>query len=155
VRFPRLRGRNRGTTLTSFTPPLTADPPFGCPPDRALTTAEGRALLAKPKKRNKYGVAPVKERTLDGIIFDSKREAARYAELKLLEKGGFIRQLELQPAFEFELNGKVIFKYIADFRYFEGKTRVVEDVKGVQTPLFRLKRKLIESQFNIKIVLVA
>lgn len=111
-----------------------------------------REIMKAPIKPNKYGA---KKTIVDGITFDSKREAARYSELKLLEKGGYIRQLELQPAFAFELNGKVIFKYIADFRYFEGQTRVVEDVKGVQTPLFRLKRKLIESQFNIKIVLVA
>jgi hypothetical protein len=111
-----------------------------------------REIMKAPIKSNKYGA---KKTVVDGITFDSMREAARYSELKLLEKGAIISRLELQPEFKFELNGKVIFKYIADFRYFEGQIRVVEDVKGVQTPLFRLKRKLIESQFNIKIVLVA
>ncbi len=106
-------------------------------------------LEAKPSK---YRAVKV---TVDGITFDSKAEARRYGELKLLEKGGYIRQLELQPEFEFILDGVKIFKYRADFRYFEGQTRVVEDVKGVRTAAYRLKKKLIEAAFNVKITEVA
>lgn len=91
---------------------------------------------------------------VDGITFHSAAEARRYLQLKLLEKGGYIRQLELQPEFRFEIDGKPVFKYIADFVYFEGSIRVVEDVKGFKTPVFKLKLRLIEAAFNIKIRLV-
>lgn len=87
----------------------------------------------------------------DGIIFDSKAESRRYLELKLLERGGFIRQLELQPEYKFEINGKLMFTYRADFRYFESTSRVVEDVKGVRTPVYRIKKKIIEAAFKVRI----
>ena len=56
----------------------------------------------------KYKVAPKIERTLDGIVFDSKREAARYADLKLAEKLGNIKNLTLQPEYPVEINGSII-----------------------------------------------
>lgn len=92
---------------------------------------------------------------IDGIKFDSKLEAERYGQLKMMERAGVITGLELQPCFElvpaFEKNGKKWRKmtYIADFQYFscaEGKC-IVEDVKGstaVITDVFRLKQKLFE-----------
>lgn len=77
----------------------------------------------------------------DGIVFDSKREAERYAELKLLERSGQIHDLALQPSFTLvdsrrNALGKIerAVVYIADFMYFEGDSRVVEDAKGVRTP---------------------
>lgn len=99
--------------------------------------------------------------TIDGITFDSKAEAERYAELKLLERGKVITDLTLQPEFElipaFRKNGKTYRKttYIADFMYFDvekGKY-VIEDVKGYLTDIFKLKRKLFEfkyPQYEIK-----
>lgn len=91
----------------------------------------------------------------DGIKFDSKLEAERYAQLKILERAGVIRELELQPSFEllpsFKKNGKTWRKtvYKADFRYIlaEGDRIIIEDVKGstaVITDVFRLKQKLFE-----------
>jgi hypothetical protein len=105
------------------------DRPFGVPPD---------------KRPSKYRAVKT---TVDGIVFASKREAKRYGELKLLERGGYIRKLELQPAYLIEINGFKICKYIADFRYFEGARRVVEDVKGVRTREYRIKRKLVEALY--------
>lgn len=93
--------------------------------------------------------------TVDGITFDSRAEAARYQELKLLERGKFILDLKLQPEFElipsFRKNGKTYRKtvYRADFSYFDmdlGRT-VVEDVKGVLTPVYKLKKKLFEYKY--------
>lgn len=122
---------------------------------RVLTTTEGRALLAKPKKkRHKYGVAPVEQRTVDGIVFDSAAEVKRYSELKLLQRGKFIHKLELQPRYPIQVNGKHVCTYIGDFRYFEGGLRVLEDVKGVQTPEFKLKKKLVEALYDVKIRIV-
>lgn len=90
--------------------------------------------------------------TVDGITFDSKKEAQRYTELKMLQKSGVISNLTLQPEFvlipAFKKNGKAYRKtvYKADFSYFDhdiGKT-VVEDVKGFKTDVYKLKKKLFE-----------
>lgn len=95
---------------------------------------------------------------LNGIKFDSKLEAERYAQLKILERAGVIRALELQPSFEllpsFKKNGKTWRKtvYKADFRYIlaDGDRIIIEDVKGstaVITDVFRLKQKLFEYKY--------
>ncbi len=92
------------------------------------------------------------KRTLfDGIWFDSKKEALRYQELKLLERAREITDLELQPEFlihdKFKFQSKVYreIKYIADFQYKEKgnpSVLVVEDVKGIETPVFKMKWKM-------------
>ena len=56
---------------------------------------------------------------VNGILFDSKKEAKRYSQLKLLEKAGEITQLELQPVFQCIVKEKKICSYRADFRYFD------------------------------------
>lgn len=89
--------------------------------------------------------------TVDNIVFDSKREAARYQELKLLFRAGKIQTLELQKPLDFIIEGKKIFTYRPDFIYFEGDKRIIEDVKGVKTPVYRLKKKLIEAQLKVQI----
>ena len=94
--------------------------------------------------RSKYKAVKTE---VDGITFDSKREAARYMELVLLERAGEISRLELQPSFECIIDGKKICTYKADFRYFTAKECVVEDVKGVKTPVYRLKKKLVEALY--------
>ncbi len=101
-----------------------------------------------PSRTSKYGNQKTE---IDGIIFASKAEGRRYSELKLLERGGFIRDLKRQTGFHFMLDGESMFIYLSDFDYWEGCTYVIEDTKGVQTPVFRLKRKLIEKQHRIKI----
>ena len=102
----------------------------------------------------------------DGIKFDSRLEAERYAQLKLMERAGAIRDLELQPEYElipsFKKDGKTWRRtvYKADFRYIlaEGDRIIIEDVKGstaVITDVFRLKQKLFEYRYpelTIKIV---
>ena len=93
-----------------------------------------------------------KKTELDGYTFDSKTEANRYAELMLAEKAGDISNLELQPKFLLEVNGKKIATYIADFRYIENGKTVVEDVKGVKTPVYRIKKKLTEALYDVKII---
>jgi hypothetical protein len=104
-----------------------------------------------------------KKTVIDGITFDSKREAERYCELKLLEKAGKIRYLDLQPEFilqeSFKKNGVTYraIKYIADFSYIDIETGeiVVEDVKGMETEVFKIKWKLFEYHYpgqTLKIV---
>tara|TARA_R110002012_G_scaffold275260_2_gene461814 strand:- start:3874 stop:4197 length:324 start_codon:yes stop_codon:yes gene_type:complete len=96
------------------------------------------------KKNNKYGAVKT---TVDGIVFDSKREAVRYMELMVLQKNGQISRLELQPKYDCIINGKKICTYRADFRYFTKDRRIVEDVKGVKTPVYILKKKLVEALY--------
>lgn len=102
-----------------------------------------------------------KKITVDGQIFDSKKEANRYKELLLLEKAGEIKDLRTQvkfkliPAQRDEATGKVIERecsYKADFVYYEedGET-VVEDVKGFRTKDYIIKRKLMLYQYGIRI----
>jgi len=104
-------------------------------------------------KHNKYRAIKT---TIDGITFDSKKEANRYAVLKLMEKTGAISHLELQPEYKIEINGRKICTYRADFRYInksaigvngQAGAMVVEDVKGMKTPVYRLKKKLVEVCF--------
>lgn len=106
-----------------------------------------------------------KKVTIDGIKFDSKAEGKRYQELKLLERAGEITCLQVHPMFRLldghDWNG-VHYRpvsYYADFSYYEhesGKV-VIEDVKGVETAVFRLKLKMLvsrldESEFEFRIV---
>lgn len=95
---------------------------------------------------------------VDGIKFDSKAEARRYAELKLMEDTGHIKELKLQPKFELQpkyknSKGQCIraITYKADFSYIETHSEVgkliVEDVKGVETKEFKLKKKMLEYKF--------
>jgi hypothetical protein len=99
--------------------------------------------------------------TIDGITFDSKGEANRYCELKLLQRAGEISNLTLQPKYilqESFKKGKKTHRaitYIADFQYQENGKTIVEDFKGVETEVFRIKKKLFEkrySQYELRIV---
>lgn len=107
-------------------------------------------------KRNKYNVGTSKkgkaDRTVDGIVFMSKKESKRYIELKELDKEGKIKDLELQPRFvlqtsfiDNEGNKHRAIEYRADFRYFDKKTKqtYVEDVKGMRTDIYKIKKKLL------------
>lgn len=106
----------------------------------------------------KYGNKKI---TIDGITFDSKKEANRYCELKILERGGVIFGLKTQKEFILipaqYIDGKCVeraCKYKADFYYFDkehGKY-VVEDTKGFRTKDYIIKRKLMLYVHNIRIV---
>ena len=99
-------------------------------------------VQAKPSK---YHAQPT---VVNGIRFDSKREAERYLELKVLVQG----DVEVHPRFPLYVGDVLIATYEADFRYEtpDGEV-VVEDVKGVKTAVYRLKKKLVEVLYGIKI----
>lgn len=106
---------------------------------------------------NKFGAIKT---VVGGIKFDSKAEARRYSQLVLLERAGFISRLERQavyvllPAVVLGGRKKPAMKYIADFQYFDAKTKqtIVEDVKGVITPLFRAKQHLMKHIHEIEVL---
>lgn len=88
---------------------------------------------------------------VDGIVFASKSEAARYAELKLLAQAGKIQNLQLQVKYPIFIRDTLVCNWIADFVYTERGETVVEDRKGFRTPVYRLKKKLVEAAYGIKI----
>ena len=97
--------------------------------------------------------------SIDGIVFDSQREAQRYCELKLLEKKGKISQLALQVPFvlvpaEVDVNKKKLRQivYVADVVYLDEKLQKhVVDAKGVKTAVYKLKKRLMWHLYNITI----
>lgn len=95
-----------------------------------------------------------KKTEIDGILFDSRREANRYQELKLWQMSGEIQDLVLQPSFDLIVQGgAVVGKYFADFKYRMGTKVVIEDVKSpiTKTPVYRLKKRIVEAVHRIKI----
>lgn len=104
-----------------------------------------------PAGPNKFNAQPQKR---EGRTLASSAEARRLAELRLLERAGAISQLELQPRFKIDVNGRKCGVYVADFQYFhrESGRLVVEDVKGFPTELYKLKRALVEVLYGIRIL---
>ena len=115
---------------------------------------------------SKYGNT---KEIIDGITFDSQKEANRYCELRLLQRAGKIDKLELQKEFElipaqFESikvgntwkRGKCVeraCRYRCDFYYWdcEKQNWVCEDVKGYKTDVYKIKRKLLRYRYGIEV----
>lgn len=118
-----------------------------------ISAAEAKRLGLTRSKQNprqsKYG----NTRTYyNGRTYDSKAEAKRAGELDILLRAGHIKSWEPQPKFEIVVNEKKICTYRADFKveYPDGTTEI-EDVKGVRTPVYKLKKKLVEALYGIEI----
>jgi hypothetical protein len=91
---------------------------------------------------------------VDGIKFASKKEAARYSELKLLQAAGEITDLKTQSRIPCIVNGEKVCDYYADFSYYDRRTKKMEneDVKGMRTAVYKLKRKLVKACTGIEIL---
>lgn len=108
---------------------------------------------------SKYNNKKVKA---DGYTFDSVREYQRYCELKLLLRRKKIKDLEVHPSFwilkPFEVDGVKHrgLKYEGDFSYkrTEDDSFVLEDVKGMETEVFKIKEKLVRAKYGINITKV-
>lgn len=104
--------------------------------------------------RSKYHA---KKTTVDGITFDSRREADRYLVLKSMEEDGTIEDLRRQVRYElvpaFDVDGKHYrpIYYVADFTYRENGHEVIEDVKGMKTDVYQLKAKLVAYRYGMNI----
>jgi hypothetical protein len=121
-----------------------------------LTAEEYNALAKKPgvsKYRNKYPQE-------DGYTFDSLAEHRRYRELKLLTRSGHIRNLAVHRRFPLRVNGVDVGTYESDFTYeIREQTPtdhrlvfVVEDVKGVRTQVYLLKKRLMKALYGVDVV---
>lgn len=107
---------------------------------------------------NKYRAQKTR---LDGFTFDSKREAAHYMELKLLQRSGHINALDVHPRFDLHATGadgikRKIGQAVLDFRYWccREKRRRYVDVKGVDLPLSKWKRNHLKAEYNIDVEIV-
>ena len=108
----------------------------------------GLAIPAPEKKKSKYNNTKTE---VDGVVFDSAKEAKRFGDLKIREKAGEITGLCKQVSFQLSTC-----KYIADFVYYDKKQKewIVEDVKSEMTkklPVFRLKKKAMVHELEILI----
>jgi len=105
--------------------------------------------------RSKYHSKKI---TVNGITYDSRKEANRHSELLLLQRAGRISDLETQVKFELlpsqRIDGKVVERpvtYIADFVYRQDGKKIVEDTKGFKTKDYILKRKMMLYFHGIRI----
>ena len=95
-------------------------------------------------RAHKYGVSAASARTVDGIVFDSKAEAARYGTLKLLRSQGEVVQFLRQTPFH--LPGGVLYR--CDFLVFWSDGRVtIEDAKGMKTESYKAKKRMVEALY--------
>jgi hypothetical protein len=101
----------------------------------------------------KYGAQKV---TIDGMTFDSRAEHKRYEQLRLMALAGAIRNLQVHMRYPIDVADIRICVYVSDFDYDvvegAGLRHVVEDVKGVRTPAYKLKRALMKAVYGIEIV---
>lgn len=111
----------------------------------------GKHLVPAPSY-NKYGVSKKEDRTLNGKVYPSKLEMQYRQHLDLLLKSGDVIFIEEQTKFPCKVNGFKICTYLLDFKvtYKDGKIDYV-DVKGKILPMYRLKKKLVEALYPIKI----
>lgn len=93
---------------------------------------------------NKYKAIKVKS---DGYTFDSKAEFNRYQDLMWLVKGGQITDLRVHTLHPIIINGVQVCEVEDDFSYTERGQRIHEDVKGADTDMSRLKRKLVQAAY--------
>ena len=102
-------------------------------------------MVAQVRRGNKFGAVAT---FVEGIRFDSKTEAGRWHTLRMMAMVGEILDLERQVVFPLLVNGVTIGRYIADFVYTETNSgqRVIEDVKGHQTELFKRSAKHMAAQ---------
>lgn len=107
----------------------------------------------KKKRVNKYGA---KKTVVNGTRFDSKREGKRYNDLVRRQMAREIHTLTLQPTFPIDIGGIIVCKVKLDFKYFDyaRKKWVFEDSKGRDNAMSKLKRKMVEAQYLIKVELV-
>lgn len=137
-----------------------------------ISAAEYRARHKAKRKAHKYGALPAWRCEACGAgapkkgaclvcgeplaRFDSRAEAKRFDHLRSMERARMISDLRRQVSFELRaVGGTLIGRYVADFVYrsHDGQ-EVVEDVKGIDTPVSRWKRRHAEAEHGIQITII-
>lgn len=123
-------------------------------PESIRAKIAGKIIEAKqPKYRNTVAV-------VNGIKFDSQKEANRYSQLMVSLKAGIISDLRLQEDFTLQEaytspDGRRIraIRYRADFTYIRNGQKIIEDTKGFETEVFKMKRKMMEAKgYHIEVI---
>jgi hypothetical protein len=121
-------------------------------PRKGTPGPPGASAPFSGRSRAKYGNV---KKTVDGITFDSLKEAARYGVLRLRERAGEIAQLEVHPRFPLVVHGQSCGDYIGDFAYRDADgVAHVEDVKSAATrklPVYRLKSRLVWALYGLRV----
>ena len=127
-----------------------------------MTAADYAQQQSSDKGADKGRVRGTKRTVVEGIKFDSKREAKRFGELRQLQRAGIIRDLKLQVPFPLHgKDGPILTPkgrqmiYLADFQYFDVRLNcmVTEDAKGHPTDTFVMKKAILAAQ-GVEVVLV-
>ena len=107
----------------------------------------------EPVKKNKYGAQKTEA---DGYVFDSKKESAHWLKLRRMEEAGLIHNLKRQTELPFFLKGKKMFVYKPDMEYDDDTGHHYVDTKSPATitPVFKLKKKIIEAEYGITIEII-
>lgn len=114
----------------------------------------GAAIVAHLRgSRSKYGAVRV---GVDNYLFDSKKEALRYGELRLMKHAGMIQDLQVHPSYELHCAGVKVATYIADFSFVdcENGEVVIEDCKNPATAklaVYRLKKRMVAAEYGVVI----
>ena len=151
---PELQARNGGKAHS----PVAAIAKTGIPGEAAGSSAAaaagGNVKAARGRSKYKNAITVV-----DGITFHSRAEARRWSALRLMERAGEIRDIEMQVEYLLIPSQKKpgggterAIKYVCDFEYVRDGKRVIEDVKGMRTPDYIIKRKLMLHIFGIEVV---
>jgi hypothetical protein len=140
------------TARTRVERPVRGSQGVAVAPGASEATGEALGALLRAVRPRKYRNTPT---IVDGHRFDSKREAARYEELRNAERAGEIRSLEVHPRFPLVVHGIDCGAYVADFAFVarDGQP-IVEDVKSAATrklPTYRLKARMLWALYAIKI----
>lgn len=128
------------------------------PSEPSTRLAVNQAIEASKDKRHKYNVGPRHLRQLDGYTFDSIAERKRYEVLRVQEKAGLITELRVHPCWPLVVNNWPIGEYEGDFSYrvvmdngLPAIELTVEDVKGVRTAVYRMKKALMKALHDIEV----
>ena len=123
-------------------------------------TARVPSSFLTGKKPGRFPKSPAELRTFEGIVFDSKLEMQRWADLRQREKAGMICELTYHPVYKVSINGFHFCSYEADAKYRDTETGewTVEDSKSSGTardPAFRLRKKAVELFFGIQVTVAS
>ena|ERR1700754_3098543 len=141
--------KNRSGMLTLNRPvePITD-------PVEARRVINADILKRAKQARSHFRIAPVEERTWNGIVFASWHEKQNHAALVEQENLGIISNLRRQVPYELSIGGFKITTYIADHVYFDHtlQREIVADTKGKRTESFRIKKRLMKLIYNIEVI---
>ena len=118
------------------------------PPDQVAKCLELAGLPPEPAKKRKYNNVPT---VVDGVRFDSAKEARHWVLLQALARDGLIWNLRRQVKYDLVVKGFHICTYKADFVFQDDNGTHVQDAKGVATPEYKLKKRLMFAVHRIEI----